>query len=116
MAGAGYTVDKAFTDDETFEFAVALTSAGDEPIPWDQYSADYSLTDCGRSVALLTDASAGGIEATEIDGEQILTISAPWLRLRPGAYRHGLRLTHIETGKASQLFDGTITITEGNFR
>jgi len=116
MAGAGYSVDKTFTDDETFEWSLALTSAGDEPIIWDDYRAEYTLTREGCSVARLTDESAGGIEASEIDGELILTISDPSLKLRPGTYRHGLRLIEIANNKATQIFDGTVTITEGNFR
>lgn len=116
MAGAGYSVDQAFTDDETFEWSLALSSAGDDPIIWDDYRAEYTLTREGCSIARMSDESAGGIEASEIDGELILTISDQSLKLRPGTYRHGLRLVEIETGRETQIFDGTVTITEGNFR
>ncbi|MFC0282399.1 hypothetical protein ACFFJB_14910 [Camelimonas abortus] len=113
MAGAGYSVDLSFTDDEAFEFAVALSSATDEPIEWDDYRAEYSVRREDQQLALLT--SDNGIDADVIDGEFLLTISSPSLALEPGCYRHGLRLVEIETGKAAQLFDGIITITEGNF-
>jgi hypothetical protein len=36
-------------------------------------------------------------------------------RLKRGQYRHGFRMTHTPSGKVTQLFDGPVVVTEGNF-
>lgn len=111
MAGAPYQVNLSFTDDETYSFAIFLDALGGAEIEWPEYRPEYSVTRlCGSRViytidnGLVVDESLNRITAVLRD-----------LALRPGVYRHGLRFYHIPTDTYCQLFDGQVTITEGNF-
>ena len=81
-------------------------------LPWDDYSIDYVLRgDRGGEVVRLKIGAGIAIDRET----NVITFSVPpGRRLRPGLYRHGCVLTHLETGKKVQAFDGTVTITEGN--
>lgn len=112
MAGAAFRVDRSFTDDETIELSFEWKMKDGSDFPWAEYDIAYSLVGCGQTIALTLD---NGISVNE---ELNAFIVEPGIgrRLRPGQYRHGVRITHLETGKVIQPVDGTVTITEGNFR
>lgn len=109
---APYSVSFSLTDDTTFGWEAALGVKGEDPFPWEGARAEYSIRDdCGRRVLDMT-SDQDGLWA---DAETSRVVcSLPSLRLRPGTYQHGLRLTYPETGVAFQVFDGSVTITEGN--
>lgn len=109
---APYEATGSMTDDESFVFTVKIEKPDGSSITWADYTFDYELSGCGVKLAL-DEANGILIDA----GEDFATISAdPDYRLRAGQYRQGFRCTHIATGIVTQLFDGTITVTEGNFR
>lgn len=110
--GAPYEATGSMTDDESFGFAVKIEKPDGSSITWADYSFEYEISGCG--VKLVLDESDG---ITIDDVNDLATIAAdPDYRLRAGQYRHGFRCTQIATGTVAQLFDGTVTVTEGNFR
>jgi hypothetical protein len=112
MAGAAYQVNVSATDDETFEFTCEWTLADGSDFPWADYAYAYELKRDRRLVLSLT--GGDGLLITAENNK--ITVQPPMTtRLCPGVYRHGCRITHIENGKTIQVFDGTVTITEGNF-
>lgn len=109
---AAYQVNVSATDDETFEFTCEWKMENGDPFPWDDYEIFYSLG--GRSPHLVLNASNGGVFKDPTNDS--VTFRAPaGQRLRPGSYEHGCRVTHIATMKTVQIFDGSVSITEGNF-
>lgn len=106
---APYEVLITGTDDETFLFAIPFENADGTAFPFGDYEIEYALSGSGQSVRL---SQGSGI-----------TVSAPNVTFRssggfmsPGVYTHGCRVKHIASGDYTQVFDGTVTITEGNFR
>lgn len=109
---APFSASFTLTDDTTFGWETVLTVKGDDPFPWEGARADYTIRDdCDRRVMAVTSDDDG----LDIDTETSRVLCfLPALRLRPGTYRHGLRIFYPETGIAFQVFDGSFTITEGN--
>lgn len=101
------------TDDETFLFTVEPRDDDNNAPTWANVSFEYCLNGCGVSLTL-TDGQ--GIEIDEGDGT--LTIGPPDrdYRLRPGQYKHGFAMRDIASGIVTQLFDGSVSVTEGNLR
>ena len=109
---AAYDCSISMTDDETLLFnIIPQTSAGAAPT-WADYAFEYALTGNGITLAL---TETDGIEVDEIN--DLLTIGPAdrTYRLAAGEYKHGLRMTTVADEITTQLFDGTITVTEGNF-
>lgn len=112
MAGAAYQVNVSATDDETFEFTCEWKLADGSDFPWADYSYAYELKRDCRAILSLT----GGAGLAVDPGENTITVQPPdTMRLCAGQYRHGCRIIHTATGKTIQVFDGSVTITEGNF-
>lgn len=109
---AAYECSISMTDDETLLFNIKpQTSAGAAPT-WADYTFEYALT--GNGITLLL-TETDGIEVD--DTNDILTIGPAdrAYRLAAGEYKHGLRMTTVSGDITTQLFDGTVTVTEGNF-
>lgn len=107
---APYEVNVSGSDDETFEFTLPFEQTDGTPFPFEDYAIEYVVA--GRG--------SGGLSLTEGAG---ILIDAPFVsfraemgRLRPGTYAHGCRIKSLVSGDYRQVFDGTVTITEGNFR
>jgi hypothetical protein len=112
MAGAAYQVNVSATDDETFAFTCEWTLADGSDFPWADYTYAYELKRNRRPILAL----AGGDGLAVDPGENTITFQPPEaMRLCAGRYQHGCRITHTATGKTIQVFDGSVTITEGNF-
>ncbi|AOO81667.1 hypothetical protein [Bosea vaviloviae] len=112
MAGAAYQVNVSATDDETFAFTCEWTLADGSDFPWADYAYAYELKRERRPVLSLTSSDGLAVDASE----NTITFQPPEaMRLCAGRYRHGCRITHTATGKTIQVFDGFVTITEGNF-
>jgi len=106
---APYEFTFSASDDATVLFALDFALDDEESFPFDEYDFEYSVNNCGSSVLLTVD-----------DG---LTIDDPTITFRiekgvlpVGQYPHGLRATNKISGDIFQIFDGTLTINEGNFR
>ena len=111
--GAAYEATISMTDDETFLFTVEPRTAAGAAPAWAEFTFEYSLIGCGNDLDL-TEGSGLTID----EAEDTVTIGPVdrTTRLRCGQYRHGLRMTEIASGITTQLFDGTVTVTQGNFR
>jgi hypothetical protein len=111
MAGAAYEATITLTDDETFLFTVVpRTPAGGVPT-WANYTYEYSLSGCGVSLTLTED---DGIEIDETADHLVIGPADRTYRLPVGQFKHGFRMTEIASNVATQHFDGTVTVTEGN--
>lgn len=110
--GAAYEATGCLTDDESFGFTMELKAASGGAAALSGYSFEYVLEGCGAKLAL---NEANGITVDDAN-DIIVVAAAPDYRLRAGQYRHGFRMTQISTGFVTQLFDGPVTVTEGNFR
>jgi hypothetical protein len=109
---AAYECSISMTDDETFLFNLALRDdAGDPPV-WADYTYEYVLTGCGVTLTL-TDSD--GIVVNETDDLLEIGPTDRDYRLAAGTYKHGFRTTETGSGTTVQHFDGTVTVTEGNF-
>lgn len=110
---APYSVSFSLTDDTTFGWEAALSVSGGADFPWAGVRATYTIRDdCGGLVTAISSDADGGL-TIDAATNRILCL-LPGLRLTPGFYRHGLRLVSPD-GIYLQVFDGTFTITEGNF-
>lgn len=109
---AAYECTIQMTDDETLLFNVSLKDASGNPPTWGDYAYEYVIDGNGVTLNLTEGA---GIVVDEIN--DLLTIAPVdrTYRLAAGTYRHGLRATEISTETTTQYFDGTITVSEGNF-
>lgn len=110
MAGAPYRVDCAFSDDETPEFSVILTASDGSVLDTSTLTFEYVVNRDG--CAVFTGAEGSGITVSEGIGRLTFTIPAGTLSV--GKHTHGCRFTGA-TGSLTQLFDGGITIAEGEF-
>lgn len=106
---APYEVNVTASDDETFAFSIPFENADGTAFPFDDYEIEYAVTNRGPRLLL---TQTDGI--TIADG--VVTFMAPRGRLAPGTYEHGCRMRAIASGIESQVFDGSVTITEGQFR
>lgn len=110
--GAAYECTIAMTDDETFLFnVIPQTAAGAVPV-WADYSFEYALNGCGVTLTL---TEASGINVDTVNDLVSIGPADRTYRLPAGEYRHGLRITEISSDIVTQLFDGLVTVTEGNF-
>ncbi|WP_262268616.1 hypothetical protein [Microvirga yunnanensis] len=107
-SSAPYQFCLSASDDATVLFALDFALDGETDFPFEEYEFAYSVGGCGSSV-LLTVGNG-------------LTVDAPTMTFRiekgvlpVGDYPHGLRATSTVTGDIVQIFDGTLTINEGNF-
>lgn len=108
---AAYECSVNCTDDESFVLTLELLNADGSPFAVGDYAFDYSIRGCSPDYSL---DETDGIAVDPVTST--LTIS-PGLdvRLRRGTYSHGLRKRHLVSGQVDQIFDGTVTVTEGNF-
>lgn len=108
---APYEVNVTGTDDETFAFSIPFENADGSDFPFDQYTIEYVVSEDGRPVLTLTEGN--GITLTPPH----VTFKKPGSgSLDKGDYEHGCRVRHLSTGDTFQLFDGSVTIREGNFK
>jgi len=102
---APYALHLQGTDDETFEFTLALTvTAGS----LSDYAIEYGLKRNGGLVLSYSTESTGvavAAPAITIGGLESVGV---------GSYTHGARLVHLTTGKKIAWFDGTVEITDGS--
>lgn len=108
---AAYQATTTLTDDESFGFAVMIQHEG-ESVALDDYTYEYELRGCGETLELNL---SNGI-TIDLDDNLVIVDPGSDRRLRAGQYRHGFRAKHTESGRVVQLFDGTVTVSEGNFR
>jgi hypothetical protein len=108
MAGAPYQVDCRFTDDETPFFAGELIASDGSVLDTDGLTFEYVVNRSGGRVF----EAAVGSGLTLEDG--VLTFTIPAGTLGVGRYTHGCRFTRAN-GTTSQLFDGGIVVTQGEF-
>jgi hypothetical protein len=106
---APYEVNVTGTDDETFVIAIPFENADGTVFPFDQYEIEYSLTRGGSRRLFLTQSNGITID----DGTVLFSAGEP---IHRGQYEHGCRIRRITTGQLTQIFDGTVTIGEGNFQ
>lgn len=112
MAGAAYQVNATVTDDESFGFTCEWKIDDGTDFPWADFTYEYEIgAHCSPSYALtvgsgLTIDPDANLISFQLDADQ---------RLSVGQHPHGCRLTDIATGRVLQVFDGTITVTDGNF-
>ena len=99
------------TADETFLFTVEPRKTDGSMPLWSDMAATYALNGCGVNMVLTI---GNGITIDETLGH--MTIGPPdrTYRLRPGQYLHGLVVTQGSSGITQQMFDGSVTVTEGN--
>jgi hypothetical protein len=103
-----YEVNVTGTDDETFMFVIPFENSDGSAFPFGQYEIEYSLTHCGSQRLFLTQA-----DGISIDNGSVIFSSGE--TIRKGTYEHGCRVRRIVSGQLIQVFDGTVTIGEGNF-
>jgi hypothetical protein len=108
MANAPYEVNVSGTDDETFHFAIPFENADGSAFPFDQYEIEYALSHFGERRLFLSQAAGVTIDNRTV----VFSAGTP---LQQGNYEHGCRIRRITTGQLIQVFDGTVTIGEGNF-
>lgn len=112
--GAAYQATAILTDDESFGI-ILLLSDGTTPLNLADFNFEYEISGCGDGFSLKSGQGIG--TSVDNDAKPILVIDpGADRRLRAGQYQHGLRATHIASGKVVQFFDGSVTVTEGNFR
>jgi len=110
---AAYECSISMTDDETFLFAIEpRTPVGGVPV-WADYTYEYALDGCGADLTLTE--GDGLVVDTILNLITIGPVDRTY-RLRAGTYRHGFRMTETASNTTIQHFDGTVTVTEGNFR
>jgi hypothetical protein len=109
---AAYECMIQMTDDETFLFNVSLKDAAGDPPVWGDYAYEYALT--GNGVTLLL-TEGDGITIDEASDLLVIGPTDRTYRLPAGTYSHGLRATAVADDTTTQYFDGTVTVTEGNF-
>lgn len=108
---AAYECTVSCTDDETFLLTLELMKSDGSPFEVADYAFEYSLKGCGADLSL---DEADGIAVDVVNAT--LTISPGVdVRLNRGTYQHGLRKRNLSTDQVDQIFDGTVTVTEGNF-
>jgi hypothetical protein len=98
------------TDDETFVFVVEPRTAAGVAPTWADYDFRYALNGNGINLVL---NEGSGITIDEIKGQIIINAGASY-RLQPGIYKHGLLMTQTTSKIAQQLFDGSVTVSQGN--
>lgn len=106
---APYEVNVTGTDDETFAFSIPWESADGTPFPFDDYEIEYAVGTRWHTHLRLSSASGITVVGSEA------TFKAPRGSLCKGEYEHGCRIRHRATGDEFQVFDGIVTIREGNF-
>lgn len=102
---APYEVTVTGTDDETFAFVIPFANEDGTAFPFATYAIEYAVA------GYMSLAEGAGITVTAPN----VTFKAAAGTLKPGIYSHGCRLRHLTTGEYIQVFDGTVTIAEGNF-
>lgn len=107
---APYEVNVSGSDDETFMFSIPFETEDGSAFPFTDYAIDYAVSSRHGRDLVLTEGSGITIAAP------VVTFRAERGRLRRGVYEHGCRLRNLVTGDEFQVFDGTVTISEGNFR
>lgn len=108
---ASYECTVSCTDDETFILTLILLKSNGDLFEVDEYAFEYSLKGCGADTTLTEGA---GI-SVDIPSSTLTISPGVDVRLRQGIYNHGLRKTNLATSQVDQIFDGTVTVTEGNF-
>jgi hypothetical protein len=108
---AAYECTASCTDDETFILTLELMKTDGSPFEVSDYAFEYSLKGCGSD--LLLDQTSG----ISVDVPNATLTISPGIdyRLQRGTYNHGLRKRHLVSGQVDQIFDGAVTVTEGNF-
>lgn len=109
MANAPYEVNVSGTDDETFLFAIPFEQEDGTAFPFESYSIEYVVTKGGGQRLFLTLGNGITVNAPDV------VFRAARGSLRNGEYQHGCRIKHLTTGDEFQVFDGTVSIGEGNF-
>lgn len=111
MSGAAYDCTVTCTDDESYLLTLTMLKADGSPFEVAEYAFEYSMQGCGADL-LLTEG-----EGITIDNPSATATITPGLdyRLQRGTYNHGFRKRNLSTDQVDQIFDGTVTVTEGNF-
>lgn len=108
MAGAPYTIDCTWSDDETPTFALACLASGGSALDTSSMTFEYVVRDsCDAKVTTLTQ----GAGITNGGATGAITFTLPTLAV--GRYSHGCRFS--VSGVYTQLFDGSIVVSEGDF-
>lgn len=126
MAGAPYSVNASFSDDETVQLSFLLTNSDGGVLDTSDMQFEYAVNPQGgpiedydsslygtSSAGILVTQAGGGITVNALVGQVLITVEMG--RLSPGVYSHGCRIKQVASGKYTQLFDGVLTIAEGEF-
>lgn len=125
MAGAPFSVNASFSDDETIQLSFLLQDADGDVLDASDMLFEYAVNPqsgsddwCSSlygssSAPILVTQTGGGITVDLPSGQLIIIVDMG--RLAPGVYSHGCRFKSISGGKYVQLFDGLLTIAEGEF-
>lgn len=106
---APYEVNVTGTDDETFAFSIPFENSDGTAFPFADYEIEYSVRKGGSVRLHLTQGAGIDIQPPAV------TFKAARGSLKEGEYSHGCRIRHVSTGEEFQVFDGSVTISEGNF-
>lgn len=106
---APYEVNVTGTDDEAFVFTIPFENSDGTAFPFAEYEIEYSVKKGGSPRLLLTQGDGITI------ADSVVTFDGGNSPLSVGEYAHGCRIRNIESGKFFQVFDGSVTISEGNF-
>jgi hypothetical protein len=110
---APYKLDVSMTDAETFALdPLAIVDSAGAPLVWADFTFDYSIMGDCTSLKLTEGA---GITIDVANNTVLVAAVDPDFRLPAGEYKHGFRIKEDATGVTLQYFDGTVTVSEGNF-
>lgn len=108
---AAYECTISCTDDETFILTLILTNTDGTVFPVNDYSFEYSAKGSPDCVLL---NETDGVTKDAVTGALTITPGMSY-RFKRGLYQHGLRKTNSSTGQVDQIFDGSLSVSEGNF-
>lgn len=113
MGAAPYDLPVTMTDDETPQFTLEWVMDDATGFPWSDYVVEYSIgpENCRRRTPL----TAPGAVTIDPTGN-LITFDLTSAGICRGRYEHGCRITNNDTGVETQVFDGLLVVSEGNFR
>lgn len=110
--GAPFVLRIVFADDETIDFTLELTNNDGSVFDVNAVAFEYVVRDAAGSEKFRLGEGSG---ITKNAALGTVTFKKAVGALPPGRYEHGCRIRTISSGDYAQLFDGPLTIREGQF-